>query len=124
MSVNSENANPIEEGGLDRLFQRYRSACPEGEGSSGFMPSLWQKIEARQSFWAVFQHFGKTVTTASAAICLLLLVLNLIASPAAYDPAATYADALMAEHTAEKTYYGEAIRNSQPGEDSASEAAH
>ncbi len=89
------------------------------------MPSLWQKIEARQSFWAVFQRFGKTITTASAAVCLLLLVLNLISSPAAYNPAATYADALMAEHTAEKTYYAEAIRNAVPGsEEAASQTAH
>ncbi len=72
---------------------------------------MWQKIEARQSFWYIFRHLGRPVTAASAALCLLLLVLNLISSPAR-SLVPSYTDALMADHTAEKTYYAEAIRSS------------
>ena len=95
---------------LDNLFERYRTACPDVEPGPNFMPALWQKIESRQSFWSVFDRFGVTLTTASAAICLLLLALNLFFAPGALSPAPTYMDALMDEHSAERTAYTEAIR--------------
>ncbi|HEY7211897.1 MAG TPA: hypothetical protein VH477_16615 [Bryobacteraceae bacterium] len=104
----------MSERGLDDLFERYRAACPEVEPGPNFMPSLWQKIEARQSFWSVFGRFGKRLTTASAALCLLLLALNLFFSPGALNVIPTYADALMADHSAESTDYGEAIRSNTP----------
>jgi hypothetical protein len=74
------------------------------------MPELWQKIEARRSFWFAFQREARTFVTASAALCLLLLVLNFVGAANTRVPVPTYADALMADHTAEKTYYTEAIR--------------
>jgi hypothetical protein len=104
----------MEAGQLDELFERYRAACPEVEPQANFMPALWQKIEARQSFWSVFDHFGRTLTTASAAICLLLLALNLFFTPGALNIVPTYADALMEDHSAERTDYGEAIRSTPP----------
>jgi len=81
------------------------------------MPSLWQKIEARQGFWFVFGRFGRPAATVSAAVCLLLLALNLIVPPGSLNPSATYADALMADHSADKTDYTEAIPTAdvQPG---------
>jgi len=97
--------------GLDELFHRYREACPEIEPGANFMPALWQKIDARQSFWSVFDRFGARLTTASALICLLLLALNLFFSPGALNLVPTYADALMADHSAERTDYAEAIRS-------------
>jgi hypothetical protein len=102
---------------LDKLFAQYRAACPEVELNPNFMPVLWQKIEARQNFWPVFGRFGRMATTASAALCLLLLALNLLTSPSALNIIPTYADALMADHSAEKTDYGEAIRSSTQDED-------
>ncbi len=95
---------------LDGLFRRYREACSEVEPDVNFMPVLWQKIEARQNFYSVFERFGRTLTAASAALCLLLLVLNVFSRSAVFPIAPSYADALMADHTAEKTYYAEAIR--------------
>jgi hypothetical protein len=95
---------------LDYLFERYRAACPDIEPGPNFMPDLWQKIDARQSFWSVFDRFGVKLTTASAAICLLLLALNLFFAPGPLNLAPTYMDALMAEHSAERTAYTEAIR--------------
>ena len=99
---------------LDNLFERYRASCPDVEPSANFMPALWQKIEARHSFWFVFQGLGRTAMTACAALCLLLLVLNFVSLPQAHVLAPTYVDALMADHTAEKIDYTEAIR-STPG---------
>ncbi len=101
---------------LDKLFQEYRAACPEIEPSPDFMPAVWRRIEARQSFWYVFRHLGRPVTAGSAALCLLLLILNLISSSATHNLVPSYTDALMADHTAEKTYYAEAIRSVPPVE--------
>jgi hypothetical protein len=94
---------------LDDLFQKYRTSCPEVEGSAGFMPKLWEKIESRRSFWFAFQGLARTAMTMSTALCLVLLLLNFVISPQSHFP--TYADALAADHTAEQTYYAEAIRS-------------
>lgn len=96
---------------LDEMFQRYRAACPDVEPGAGFMPGVWQRIEARHSFWFVFPGLARVAATASAALCLLLLLLNFIAPTQSYVPASTYTDALMADHTAESLYYTEGLRN-------------
>lgn len=104
---------------LDGLFEAYRDACPEVEPRAQFMPELWQKIEARRSFWFVFQRDARAMVTASAALCLLLLALNFIGINASNSHifATTYTDALMADHTAEVTDYTEAIHvNPGPGD--------
>lgn len=107
--MNSNSDQRIEandEDRLDEFFQRYRLACPEIDAGPDFMPVLWQKIEARHSFWFTFVRFGRGALTASAALCLLLLVLNLVATP---QVMASYTDAILAESSAEQTYYTEAI---------------
>lgn len=91
---------------LDQVFQRYRQACPDVEPSVNFMPTLWQKIEARHSFPFVFRKWGRSVVTASAALCLLLLALNLAVSP---QTGVSYPDALITEASTEQTYYTEAL---------------
>ena len=100
-----------EDSELSSLFARYRIACPEVEPGANFMPAIWAKIEARHSFWSVFQHLAKGMTAASGVLCLLLLLLNLVARPQFHLGTPSYTDALMADHTAEKTDYTEAIRN-------------
>jgi hypothetical protein len=97
-----------DESGLDRFFQRYRQSCPDVEPSVNFMPALWQRIETRHSFPFLFRKLGRSFVTASAALCLLLLALNLAVTP---QTGISYADALMAEGSAEQTYYTEAIRS-------------
>jgi hypothetical protein len=101
-----------EDSGLDALLEAYRGACPEIEPTANFMPAIWRKIEARRSFWFVFQREARAVVTASAALFVLLLALNFFSASQSHMAASTYADALMADHTAEKTYYTEAIRSS------------
>jgi hypothetical protein len=95
---------------LDEFFKIYHAACPEVEPGRNFMPNLWKRIEARQNFWFVFQRFARTASAACGALCLLLLALNLYSSGQSIS--GSYMDALMADHTAEKTYYTEAIRSS------------
>jgi hypothetical protein len=101
-----ERIDSSDERSLDELFLRYREACPEVDPDPNFMPVLWRKIEARSSFWFTFVRFGRGALTASAAVCLLLLVLNLSSSP---QVMASYTDAILAETSAEQTYYTEAI---------------
>jgi hypothetical protein len=98
---------------LDALFQRYRVACPDVDPSANFMPRVWMKIEGRRSFWFVFQKLARAAMTACAALCLLLVVLNVYSASQALALAPSYTDALMAEHTAEQTDFTEAIRSSE-----------
>lgn len=98
-----------DESQLDDLFQNYRAACPDVEPSANFMPGVWRQIESRHSFWFVFQRLARTATTACAALCLVLLVLNFGSSSQTGRTSATYTDALLADHSAEKTYFTEAI---------------
>jgi hypothetical protein len=102
-----ENIPSGEESALDSLFRSYRAACPDVEPGVNFMPVLWQKIEARRGFWTTLGRFGKSAVTASAALCVVLLVLNFTSTP---QLLASYTDALLADSSAEQTYYTEAIR--------------
>ncbi len=113
-----------DENGLDDLFRQYRAACPSVEPSVNFMPALWQRIEARQSFWNLFQRSGKTLVAVSAALCLLLLVLNLFSAPGSRSLVPSYTDALMADHSAEKTYYAEAIRSTSANDETLIPSGH
>ncbi|MGC2661247.1 MAG: hypothetical protein WA324_25115 [Bryobacteraceae bacterium] len=94
---------------LDRLLQLYGEACPEVEASPNFMPAVWQRIEARRSFSFAFRRVASAVATASLALGLLLIGLNAAGEKKPAIIAPTYADALAADHTVEKTYYTEAI---------------
>lgn len=100
---------------LDELFERYRAACPEVEAGSNFMPALWDRIERRSSFPFVFGRLTRMFVAGTAAACLLLTVLTTLPerqrSARATAAQATYADALNADSTAEKTYYTEAVRS-------------
>ncbi len=98
-----------DESGLDRLFSEYRAACPDVESSTNFMPTLWQKIDAKRSFWWTFQGFARTTMGACAVLALILLALNLTGVNQRL-PSPSYTDALVADHSAEKTYYAENVR--------------
>lgn len=98
---------------LDELFARYREACPEVEASPEFMPVLWQRIERRGSMAFLLPRLARLACAASAVVCLLLTALVSLpgrSSPHPSTAAASYADALLADHSAERTYYTEAIR--------------
>ncbi len=109
-----------DESGLDGLFQRYRQSCPDVEASVNFMPGLWRKIESRHSFPFIFRRLGRSAITVSAALCLLLLALNLTTTS---QLGASYTDALITEGSAEQTYYTEAV-GSAPSLESAPSFPH
>jgi hypothetical protein len=98
---------------LDELFARYRAACPDVEPSTNFMPALWQRIEKRGSVSTLLPKLARLTAAATAAACLLLTVLIGLPGTPSRKPLvpASYTDALYADHTAEKTYYTEAIRS-------------
>lgn len=61
---------------LDALWAEYRAACPDPEPATGFMPKLWQKIEARRAeTTSVFRHMAQAWAVAALAIALILAVL-------------------------------------------------
>ena len=99
---------------LDQVFSRYRSAFPDPEPSANFMPELWARIDSRHTFSFVFGRLSRTFASVSAALCLLLAVMNLMAGPQNFG---SYTDALLADSSAERTYYTEAIRTTPPAED-------
>ena len=96
-----------DEDSLDHLFWRYRESTPDPEPGVNFMPQLWARIESRHTFSFVFGRLSKTFATVSAAVCLLLVVLNLMSTP---QLPASYTDALLSDSSAEGTYFTEAIR--------------
>ena len=98
---------------LNRLFLEYREACEVPELDAGFMPALWQKIEARQSSSWVFRKVSGWFVAASAAASAVL-ALALFSTPSIPSGgnsvyATTYVDALEADHITEYTLYTEPI---------------
>jgi hypothetical protein len=57
---------------LDALFRAYRDACPTPEASANFMPNLWQRIEARQTYAFSFKRMANALVTAAVAFSILL----------------------------------------------------
>ena len=105
-----EDSSNIDER-LDRLFQEYRESCDAPELSPGFMPALWQKIEARQSAAWVFRRVSGWFVAASAAasVVLALVLLSTPTMPSTNINAETYVDALAADHVTEYTLYTEPV---------------
>jgi anti-sigma-K factor RskA len=95
---------------LNQLFAEYRQACDAPELSAGFMPALWQRIEARQSTsWVFTKISGWFVAASAAATAVLALALLTTPSSPTGTPVATYVDALAADHLAEYTLYTEPV---------------
>jgi hypothetical protein len=77
---------------LDALFRAF-AACPTPEPSANFMPTLWQKIEARQQFTFSFRRMANTFAAAAVALTLALSVYMYIPRAAAV-PSQNYVDIL------------------------------
>jgi hypothetical protein len=86
---------------LDALFSEYRTAFPEVEGSTNFMPNLWQKIEARRvANTSVFRRWAQACVVATVALTLLIMVLlPKLQSDPVYT--STYVDVLDAAHSSD-----------------------
>jgi hypothetical protein len=57
---------------LDALFRAYRDACPDRDASPNFMPNLWQRIEARQTYAFSFRRMAGAFVTAALALSVAL----------------------------------------------------
>lgn len=59
---------------LDALFQAYREACPSPDPSVNFMPQLWQRIEARQTWSFFLGRMASGFVTAAVALTVVMAV--------------------------------------------------
>jgi hypothetical protein len=57
---------------LNALLQAYKAACPDRDASPNFMPNLWQRIEARQSFSFSFLRMASGFVTVALALSIAL----------------------------------------------------
>jgi hypothetical protein len=57
---------------LDALFRAYREACPDPDASANFMPTLWSRIDSRQTFQFSFTRMVSGFVTAAAALTIAL----------------------------------------------------
>jgi hypothetical protein len=79
---------------LDALFGAYRDACPDPEASANFMPTLWARIDSRQTFLFSFRRMANAFVTAAVALSIALGVY--MSSPRSTPGSApeTYVEAL------------------------------
>jgi len=61
-----------EDAKLDALFRAYRDACPDPEASVNFMPTLWARIDSRQTFLFSFRRMANAFVTAAVALSIAL----------------------------------------------------
>jgi hypothetical protein len=99
---------------LDSLFQAYKDACPDMDGSVNFSPNLWQKIEARRALPRTMARFGRLFVSAAAALCLVMSLLLVSPGSQAGSPL-SYVEALDNEQSHELMAYADADTN-RPGE--------
>ena len=58
---------------LDQLLVNYRAACPDPEPGANFMPTMWQRIEARRSPVLQWVTMSRRALAGAMALCALLL---------------------------------------------------
>ncbi len=79
---------------FDALMQAYRTACGSPEASANFMPQLWAKIEARQSFTFSFRRMANLFATASVTLSIALLGIYLAVPRSSPVVSQSYVEAL------------------------------
>ena len=87
---------------LDELFRAYRQSFADVDASGGFMPGLWEKIEARRSFAFRLTHVARAFLGASALLFTLLFGMFLLAeNRTSLDPHESYLDSLASAHASD-----------------------
>ena len=79
---------------LDALFRAYRDACPDPEASANFMPTLWARIDSRQTFLFSFRRMANAFVTAAVALSIALGVYMTIPRSTPGANTETYIEAL------------------------------
>lgn len=102
---------------LDRLLKAYREACPDPEPSSGFMPRVWQKVEARRSYNQFLRRWAQGFVTAAAALSLLMVAfLAIPRSQTSFVPNSTYVEVLASNLAPESLEAAELVLTGSEGE--------
>lgn len=60
---------------FDALLVNYREACPQPEGTMGFVPNLWRRIESHRLFLRRAKGWTSAYVLTAAAVCLILVIL-------------------------------------------------
>lgn len=85
---------------LDSLWAEYRQALPDPDSSAGFMPGLWQRIEARRTAnLYLFRRVAQVCVGATLALTVLMgavLIPRMQQRMPVYN--ASYVDVLTANH--------------------------
>src|ERR1700735_5364777 len=81
---------------LDALFRAF-AAYPTPEPSANFMPTLWQKIESRQTFTFSFRRIANAFAATAVALTVALSVYMYVPHASAV-PSQTYVDVLAEAH--------------------------
>jgi len=79
---------------LDTLFRAYRNVCPDPQAGVNFMPELWERIEARQSFAFSFRRIANALVPAAVALSIALGVYMSIPGSNSGYSAQTYIEVL------------------------------
>ena len=59
---------------LDQLLVSYKAACADPEPGANFMPTMWQRIEARRNPVLQWVAMSRRALAGAMALCALLLV--------------------------------------------------
>ncbi len=95
---------------LDALLRAYRAACPDPEPGANFMPGIWQKIEARQSYSFFLGRMARAFVTAAVAISFAMAAYVFLpgSHPSAFY-SETYVEALANSHAADSQDFYEPV---------------
>jgi hypothetical protein len=116
-----ENLMNSDEQNLDRLLERYSRACPDVAPSAGFMPGLWQRIDARKGFSFKLASYARILAMSAASLCLAAGLFEISAyGPAKQLAANHFVDILDDDDDSEALIYGttSAVTPDQPAADS------
>ena len=101
---------------LDHLLARYRAVTPDPDPGAGFMPALWERIEARRSFAWKLRIYARGLVSVAAAVCLAVTLFQFSPLGAAADPFynQTYLETLRNDSSPETLAYA-AVVPAEPG---------
>lgn len=94
---------------LDVLFDEYRQACPDLDGTANFMPRLWQKIEARQTLPLMLGRWTRMIVSFAAALCLAMAIILVLPYHQASVMQTSYVEALEREHPNDIMAYSDVV---------------
>lgn len=87
---------------LEELFEDYKASVVTPESSAGFMPRLWEQIDARRTFAFRLKRVTQVFVAASAVACLLMTGISVVSNSSnGAQTHASYVDVLAEAHPSE-----------------------